>query len=49
MASFRHLKFKDNEKKLTMKEVIKFGLDYCYDSSELEKKILLYVSQVLKK
>ena len=38
MASFRHLKFKDNEKKLTMKEVIKFGLDYCYDSSELEKK-----------
>jgi putative glycosyltransferase (TIGR04372 family) len=38
MASFRHLKFKNNEKKLTMKDVIKLGLDYCYNSNELEKK-----------
>ena len=38
MASFRHLKFKESGRKLTMKEVINLNLDYCYDTKDLEKK-----------
>ena len=38
MASFRHLKFKNTGQKLTMKNVINLGLDFCYNIEELEKK-----------
>ena len=44
MASFRHLKFKNTGQKLTMKNVINLGLDFCYNIEELEKNIVICVS-----
>jgi putative glycosyltransferase (TIGR04372 family) len=38
MASFRHIKYEETNKKLTMKEVINLDLDYCFDSKDLKNK-----------
>jgi putative glycosyltransferase (TIGR04372 family) len=38
MASFRHIKYEETNKKLTMKEVINLNLDYCYDIEDLKNK-----------